>query len=173
MSQEPNAPNPPVQAQNPAIPTSIAIDPSWLVVGLANSRIHIFSAKTGVLSRTLVGHESGVWAVSLVSEGGRPASSSVPSSDDIEDPLVAGAPQDALLQPLLRYAVGLETRVNMPDQDTVPASDPFADCKTAEDHPFGKPSYPGGASDGWGQPSALIVSGGCDKELRIWDVRSG
>ena len=39
--------------------------------------------------------------------------------------------------------------------------------------PFGRPSNPGGASDGWGQPNALVVSGGCDKELRVWDVKSG
>ena len=39
-------------------------------MGLANCRIHVFSAKTGVLSRTLTGHEQGVWAVNLVSRGG-------------------------------------------------------------------------------------------------------
>lgn len=50
--------------------TSLAIDSDWVVVGLANSKIHVFSAKTGVLARTLVGHESGVWAVCLVSKGG-------------------------------------------------------------------------------------------------------
>ncbi|OSX61347.1 hypothetical protein POSPLADRAFT_1182469 [Postia placenta MAD-698-R-SB12] len=55
----------PAAAPASAIPTSIALDDAWLVVGLANSRIHVFSAKTGVLSRTLVGHESGVWAVAL------------------------------------------------------------------------------------------------------------
>jgi F-box and WD-40 domain protein CDC4 len=29
------------------------------------------------------------------------------------------------------------------------------------------------ASQGWGQPNTLVVSGGCDKVLRVWDVRSG
>ena len=38
------------QANNPAIPTSVAIDASWVVVGLANSRIQVFSARTGVLA---------------------------------------------------------------------------------------------------------------------------
>lgn len=37
----------------------------------------------------------------------------------------------------------------------------------------GKPSDPSGSSDGWGQPNALVVSSGCDKELRVWDVMSG
>ncbi|RPD67392.1 WD40 repeat-like protein [Lentinus tigrinus ALCF2SS1-7] len=170
VSQDLNAPNA-AQAPvaNPAIPTSIAIDSSWVVVGLANSRIHIFSARTGVLSRTLVGHESGVWAVSLITEGGRPAPPGVPVSDNYGDPLVATAPQDAMLPALLRYALGLEP----PARANGVAPDPFAEGKAAEPPPFGKPSYPGGASDGWGQPNALVVSGGCDKELRVWDVRSG
>ncbi len=53
-----------------AIPTSVALSRDWVVVGLANSRIHIFSAKTGVLGRTLVGHSAGVWAVGLVTGSG-------------------------------------------------------------------------------------------------------
>ncbi|KAF8159196.1 WD40-repeat-containing domain protein [Crassisporium funariophilum] len=50
--------------------TSLALDADWVVIGLANSRIKVFSARTGVLFRTLVGHESGVWGVCLVSKGG-------------------------------------------------------------------------------------------------------
>ena len=175
LSQDINIPNNGQgQVQNPAIPTSIAIDSSWVVVGLANSRIHIFSARTGVLSRTLVGHESGVWAVSLISEGGEPAVADVPMCANAGDPLVAGAPQDAMVSPILRYALGLDQ-----DEDGWtssphgPAADPFPESRTEDPHPFGKPSYPGGASDGWGQPNALVVSGGCDKELRVWDVKSG
>lgn len=30
-----------------------------------------------------------------------------------------------------------------------------------------------GTSDGWGQPGALVVSGGCDKDVRVWDVQTG
>lgn len=30
-----------------------------------------------------------------------------------------------------------------------------------------------GATRGWGQPGALVVSGGCDKDVRVWDVRTG
>jgi len=36
-----------------------------------------------------------------------------------------------------------------------------------------KPSDPCCVSEGWGQPNDLVVSGGCDKELRVWDVKSG
>ncbi|KAG6865145.1 hypothetical protein C0991_004827 [Blastosporella zonata] len=51
--------------------TSIALDNDWVVVGLVSSRIHVFSARTGVLARTLVGHGSGVWGLSLVSASPR------------------------------------------------------------------------------------------------------
>ncbi|TFY58364.1 hypothetical protein EVJ58_g6461, partial [Rhodofomes roseus] len=82
------------QATQPssAIPTSVAIDDNWVVVGLANSRIHVFSARTGVLSRTLVGHESGVWAVSLVrgSDGTKNATTNPHDREyndaEVEDP---------------------------------------------------------------------------------------
>ena len=36
-----------------------------------------------------------------------------------------------------------------------------------------KPSNMCYASEGWGQPNSLIVSGGCDKVVRVWDAESG
>ncbi|CDO75199.1 hypothetical protein BN946_scf184794.g6 [Trametes cinnabarina] len=60
------------------------------------------------------------------------------------------------------------------DAEWLSFPDPFADSGQRPERPdVGKPSYPGGSSDGWGQPNALVVSGGCDKELRVWDVKSG
>ncbi|QRW16806.1 F-box/WD repeat-containing protein pof7 [Rhizoctonia solani] len=50
--------------------TSVAMDDEWIVVGLANHRIHVFSSRTGRLVRTLVGHTLGVWTLGLVSRGG-------------------------------------------------------------------------------------------------------
>ncbi|KAH9854912.1 WD40 repeat-like protein [Lenzites betulinus] len=159
---------------NSAIPTSIAIDALWVVVGLANSRIHVFSARTGVLSRTLIGHDAGVWAVALVSEGGAPVGRDPARWPCEGDPRVAGTPQDEALPPALRTAVGLDGADGMNRARTRRGPpNPFADGRRSKQPPTGKPSYPGGASDGWGQPNALVVSGGCDKELRIWDVKSG
>jgi len=37
----------------------------------------------------------------------------------------------------------------------------------------GKPSDLCCTSEGWGQPNPIVVSAGCDKSLRIWDVVSG
>ncbi|KAF8504139.1 WD40-repeat-containing domain protein [Hysterangium stoloniferum] len=42
--------------------TSLAMDDTYIVVGLANGRAHVFSVRTGMLVRTLVGHEAGVCA---------------------------------------------------------------------------------------------------------------
>ncbi|KAF9035553.1 WD40-repeat-containing domain protein [Panaeolus papilionaceus] len=50
--------------------TSLAMDEDWIVVGLSSSRIKVYSTATGVLCRTLVGHESGVWGVWLAMKGG-------------------------------------------------------------------------------------------------------
>lgn len=178
---------PPAQTPTAAIPTSVAIDSEWIVIGLANSRIHIFSARTGVSCRTLVGHSSGVWAVALVKAGGQPLE--VPEQGPQVPQSRAGTPDAAQatpkprhdrLSPSMRGALGLDAptgsrsfrRRSIPTvvRDVEPeiphkASSPYT--------PPGKPSDPSGTSEGWGQPNALVVSGGCDKDLRVWDVKSG
>jgi len=30
-----------------------------------------------------------------------------------------------------------------------------------------------GAAKGWGQEGAVIVSGGCDRDVRVWDAETG
>jgi F-box and WD-40 domain protein CDC4 len=188
---------PATQTDVPVI-TSVALDSDWIVVGLANCKIYVFSAKTGVLARTLVGHELGVWAVNLVSQGGywsNPDVSPGPRSQDPgqarsqslgsparrfrstdEDMSELGASTSPLpmhdnagvhglehsVPPSLRYTLGLaRPRIHRRDQGH------------GWDAGIGKRSDPAGASEGWGQPNALIVSGGCDKVLRVWDVKSG
>ncbi|PCH39140.1 WD40 repeat-like protein [Wolfiporia cocos MD-104 SS10] len=161
-----------------AIPTSVALDESWIIVGLANSRIHVFSARTGVLSRTLVGHESGVWAVALVKGSIDPAASPENDADESSDP---GGEDDSTMPLTLRRALGLGQEQGWSGRRARrrSASDVFrrrqesASRGTSKQSPKQKPSDPAGTSDGWGQPNALVVSGGCDKELRIWDVKSG
>lgn len=115
------------------------MDDEWIVVGLASCKIHVFSRRTGVLSRTLVGCQGGVWAVWLVGSGGIP----LPKDDyDRED--------ECLPDPTTEDFGGegrRQTRGNAYDVSS--------------------------SSDGWGQPHALVVSGGCDKVVRVWDVSSG
>ncbi|KAI0918296.1 hypothetical protein AcV5_010439 [Taiwanofungus camphoratus] len=189
----PHTANTPEQPPAPssAIPTSVAIDDNWVVVGLANSRIHVFSARTGVLSRTLVGHQSGVWAVALIKGGESPEG---PVDDDVDrecddsggvaertEDMSADTDigQEHLIPPTLRHALGLD---QVPDGRARrrSASEVFSDINESQAKRHAKRqtwstklSDPSGASDGWGQPNALVVSGGCDKELRVWDVKSG
>ncbi|KAF9465645.1 hypothetical protein BDZ94DRAFT_1214514 [Collybia nuda] len=292
-------PTPESQPPDNGVVTSLALDHDWVVVGLASSRIHVFSAKTGVLARTLVGHEAGVWGVCLVSAGeegtgkekererfgdeeignverrgdgkegirakkgkekekkagsskgksrdakskdkgktraGRNISGRARGDEDIEY-------QDHLIPPGLRAAMGLESDLDasrsasgsgsgsgsssgegsgsgstsiregrrkgsyrgvggrgIVDEDAEesgrirPSKDEHrhqhqhphpnhADEELSESNitePGIYPTYtpermsdPAFASAGWGQPGALVVSGGCDKVVKVWDVRSG
>ncbi|KAG7087266.1 hypothetical protein E1B28_013245 [Marasmius oreades] len=215
--------------------TSLALNNEWVIVGLANSRIHVFSGRTGVLARTLVGHESGVWAVCLIAANGSEAQSEfmVPDSDDHAPPPpprnhhswdnlsgIEGTrnlamtlnprgrrgrkqrlfiapfdeeeeqehPQEVqYVPPAMRVALGLELDEfgedgedddEVSDEDVqTPVEEPSGTTFTSRINgahmDTGKPSEPSGCSEGWGQPNAIVVSGGCDKTLRVWDVLSG
>ncbi|OCH84771.1 WD40 repeat-like protein [Obba rivulosa] len=202
----PQGPNPMPAALPPpstAIPTSIALDSVWLVVGLANSRILVFSARTGVLSRTLVGHDSGVWAVALIKGGGEGAAEAEDAAMDVDSPDPGNSPSSGegsqrhrpshaqgastsegdpglehLIPSTIRQGIGLDRPPATPKR-VIRASDIFRSPRRKAKNDSGrpahpeKPSDPAGASDGWGQSNALVVSGGCDKELRVWDVKSG
>ena len=146
----------PVVTPDSGVITSVALDSDQVVVGLANSKIHIFSANSGVLSRTLTGHDLGVWAVHLVSRGG--FWDEPPGVTDILDqpdntPLASG------LHPEFRKALGLDK--------------PRRPRRTSRPDGPGKPSDLCCTSEGWGQPNPIVVSGGCDKRLRVWDVMTG
>ncbi|KAI9619238.1 hypothetical protein H4Q26_011919 [Puccinia striiformis f. sp. tritici PST-130] len=56
--------------RGPGVVTSLGFDDDWIVVGMATSKIHVFNAHTGEFTRTLTGHELGVWCLALVSKGG-------------------------------------------------------------------------------------------------------
>ncbi|TFK75057.1 WD40 repeat-like protein [Pluteus cervinus] len=268
----------PVVTPDSGVITSLALDSDWVVVGLANSKIHVFSARTGVLARTLVGHESGVWGVCLVSKAGQwignptssestPVDGNNPSSsattiiaptetgyDDGRWDFVRGnasssrtsrhsrrngrgqltglaalssgvsgmglgnEPLDHRVPPSLRIALGLEPlsgtgednegvfdedaeearRLHEANAHGITSSSPrsrspsigqgsnFGSYRTATgsnqsddgstyelDPPASKWNDMCCASQGWGQPNALVVSGGCDKVLRVWDIQTG
>ena len=146
----------PVVTPDSGVITSVALDSDQVVVGLANSKIHIFSANSGVLSRTLTGHDLGVWAVHLVSRGG--FWDGPPDATDILDQ-PDNTPLASELHPEFRKALGL-------DKPRRPRRTPRPDGP-------GKPSDLCCTSEGWGQPNPIVVSGGCDKRLRVWDVMTG
>ncbi|KAH8990780.1 WD40 repeat-like protein [Lactarius akahatsu] len=172
--------------------TSVALDADWLVAGLANHRIYVFSTHTGSLVRTLVGHELGVWTVNLISHGGAldpshpppPSSnpgkvicgSGVPEVPDgpallLHNRAPAGAqvldPQglDHLLPPSMRAALALDAQY--------PPIAPAPTQESGSSRAESAHNDVAGTTRGWGQPSSLVVSGGCDKDVWVWDVRTG
>ncbi|KAF8585473.1 WD40 repeat-like protein [Ramaria rubella] len=179
------------RSQDAGVVTSLALDAHWIVVGLANARVHVFSASTGVLARTLIGHEAGVWSLWLVSRGGGP---STESNADVEEENV---PRDDSWASMLRTGIGMgvgagtvaataaslsaastsssssSTSTDMPFQSVFDALHPSPSSRTNTDPQDGGQSDPCNASRGWGQTSALVVSGGCDKQIRVWDIKSG
>ncbi|TFK20265.1 WD40 repeat-like protein [Coprinopsis marcescibilis] len=296
----------PVITPESGVVTSLALDADWVVVGLANSKVQVYRAQTGVLARTLVGHDLGVWCVYLVSKGGWMATPPSTSSDrqserggtepftarrrDKEDPrpgastpstsiptsarrirnelarlsldnappgsfgdfMPATTPpgsngfgggdhagsrsqfrdrdreglsmtMDYLLSPYLRVAIGLDPSEDEWEEDEeeeqfyeageavevetgydgyhYPATgiidedaldeqngqrDPRLDYEGNGNEPEvgGEPEEPREqskrkysdmchSSQGWGQPNPIIVSGGCDKTVMVWDVLTG
>jgi F-box and WD-40 domain protein CDC4 len=179
----------PIFTSDNGVVTSLALDRDWIVVGLANSKIQIFSARTGILSRTLVGHEMGVWAVCLVSKGGfmapppdrdddlhanRRKKKDVDTLNSAVERLAISSTQEQYISPSLKVALGLD--LNEPSW----SSSNWSSNRDEENHPQrfedtfpGKRSDNSFASQGWGQPNSLAVSGGCDKLLRVWDIKTG
>ena len=152
--------------------TSLALDSDYVVIGLANSNIKVFSAKTGVLVRTLMGHGSGVWGVCLVSRGGwmELETSMKKGTRKVDRGLEGTIGRD------MRRALGLEDDGDFPvvaeaRSDQNEESPGLSDRKNSYD--AGRPSFMSFSSIGWGQPNSIIVSGGCDKVLKVWDAKSG
>ncbi|KAF5342770.1 hypothetical protein D9758_017027 [Tetrapyrgos nigripes] len=214
--------------------TSLTLSSHWVICGLANSRIHVFSAKTGVLHRTLVhrtvyeetGREGtgknegrsregrsgalGVWCLGLI-EGWEEAVEDTHGED-----LDAGSDSDSkgkgrqrvgkareretiggwkwqgteypddpsrMLTPELRVKLGLPP-TPLPMSTPIPnsslphfpphSSNSTFNPPTGHDPSFqGLRSTPTHTSISFGNPRALLLSGGCDKTLKLWDVESG
>ena len=201
-----------------------------------------------MLTRTLLGHESGVWGLCLVSRGGHKSvnksrtkkKTRTTSGGKVEGfdesskqktfrrpfpqdvgilTLLAGVAGitlhtvdgsdgmhvmpsesfESLVSPAMRIALGLEALTDIEQGDSGGGSyceDEHLGIEgkmdsterrnqstaTSEeeglpdigiDQGKNKPSNMCFSSQGWGQPNSLIVSGGCDKVVRVWDAESG
>ena len=144
------------------------MDNEWIAIGLANSRVHVFSVATGVLARTLSGHEAGVWSLWLVSRGG--ASGKGKAEEGTEEVSVDSTPSSSPGSDELPFQSVFDA-LNPEDSSS---SRPNSSTPVAEEQdPTEEQSDPCNASRGWGQTNALVVSGSCDKMIRVWDIKSG
>lgn len=153
----------PIVTPDGGVVTSVALDSDRIVVGCANSKVHIYSANTGVLCRTLTGHDQGVWAVHLVSRGGYwdEPENETQVGDESTTTSSVPASTNGCVHLKYRRALGLDMPKKRRPRTMQRSENP------------GKPSDLCCTSEGWGQPNPIVVSAGCDKSLRVWDVVSG
>ncbi|KIJ34875.1 hypothetical protein M422DRAFT_34949 [Sphaerobolus stellatus SS14] len=173
------------RSQDPGTVTSLAMDNEWIAVGLANSRVHVFSAATGVLARTLNGHDAGVWSLWLVSRGGgrtksgakEKAKAKEDNSSSMES-FPSEEAQDGSWESILSSSTASTAdSADLPFQsvfDSLNPPSPLDPDNGEGDEPEpDRQSDPCNASRGWGQANSLVVSGSCDKHIRVWDIKTG
>ncbi|KAJ9125733.1 hypothetical protein QFC24_002517 [Naganishia onofrii] len=200
--------------------TSLAVDAEFIVIGMANSKIHIFSARDGTFVKTLVGHELGVWCLTLVSpstheeqgrgvEGNARRGGTTRRGEGEED---VGAYADDVME------VEQGTSLKGSSADSGGPSQ-WKKRRTRDDrHMSGNDDHSGfsanhsqgsssgggggsgisymeeddgeahsppprarrmqqsdvcGAARGWGQRDPIVISGGCDRDVKVWNVTTG
>ncbi|KZV91535.1 WD40 repeat-like protein [Exidia glandulosa HHB12029] len=145
--------------------TSLAMDDDWIVLGFNHNYVHLYDAKTGVKRHTLLGHHQGVWAISLISKGGQLLDSSAYTS-----PLLLTPPSpESFPEPATLPALGL----GLGFADDAPSGSlPYSEMPT-EDASDVLRSDPCGATRGWGQADAVVVSGSSDRTVRVWNASTG
>lgn len=166
--------------------TSLAVDDDYIVIGMANSKIHIFNAHNGTFLRTLTGHELGVWCLTLVSaakDGGEVAEESEGSRMSYESESTTGGPSKGKKR---RVTSWTDTRSpSGPSQHRPFSGFNFDDGEATYGSMMDDSDVPPprarrmrqsdvcGAALGWGQKDAIIISGGCDRDVKVWNVTTG
>ncbi|GHJ87607.1 hypothetical protein NliqN6_4009 [Naganishia liquefaciens] len=184
--------------------TSLAVDEDYIVIGMANSKIHIFNAHNGTFLRTLTGHELGVWCLTLVSaakeDGVKVEQDSVSPEanlmvDVLDNDIDHGGPSKVKKRRIASGRSGLHASAHYATKLTGSASDsPSRPARAGsqddtdevyssmmdDEHHEALPrarrmeqSDVCGAALGWGQRDAIIISGGCDRDVKVWNVTTG
>ena len=155
------------------------------MIGMANSKVHIFDAKNGAFTRSLVGHDLGVWALVLVHPSSRLPPAPIYEEESFSRlPKAPGAYRDD----------GQSRRASF----NGPAPEQFVPTQGSNSAYISRPNtalgfgtrqgIPGkaartarrmkqsdicGSARGWGNERHLVVSGGCDREVKVWDADNG
>lgn len=170
-----------------SVVTSLAMDKNFVVIGMADGPIHVFDAHSGAFLRTLEGHENGVWTLVLINT----IKPTKPTSADKSKPSYARATKTRAA-----YRDNGQTRRssfnnldafnntsaptssnssgNIPRPSTVMGigkSDEGEGEGESEIKP--RQSDPCNGANGWGNTRPLIISGGCDRQVRVWDAITG
>lgn len=181
-------------SQDSGVVTSLAVDANYLVIGMANSHIHIFDGTTGAFCRSLAGHDAGVWAIALVTPDNKAKTKMSPDPNN--------ASGSRMKKPMPRPKAGASRRASFtsdrytanvaPTQKNTGTSEGSAgiarpstvmgitegdggagQTSGTDSKPEIKQSDVCNASRGWGDERELIVSGGCDRALKVWDAATG
>jgi F-box and WD-40 domain protein CDC4 len=147
-----------------SVVTSLVVNDEYIVIGMANKKIHVFDATTGHYRLSLLGHELGVWALVLV---GKTKSSSrnydQPQAKRWED-----NPSSSRRASFSASQAGNTT----PTFRSNSAAD-NQPSRSARSNKRMRSSDVCGSAEGWGLKRTLVVSGGCDREVRVWDIVTG
>ncbi|KJE01930.1 F-box and WD-40 domain-containing protein CDC4 [Cryptococcus gattii NT-10] len=167
-----------------SVVTTLSFDESWIVVGMANSKIHVFSAVNGAWKRSLegrAGHTQGVWAMVLVS----PMVNSMQTQGKGRERRGPGYGAQASASASPNGWFGFNLPFTHPHHETPSPTPAPAQAYTQDEHEqSGKPAEEDeteteggnlcGSVRGWqGLKTSLVVSGGCDKQVKVWDLETG
>ena len=218
-------------SEDNGVVTSLAMDNNYLIIGMANSHIHVFDAITGAFRKSLTGHTGGVWTLVMVSGcTGAGAAPSLPTSSGTRSSSSAsGTPGNgasgrgkfgmpgrrASFAAAAAGLIGATTRsaasssagagtqtgaggtnatnattartvLNFMGQEEVQdpgprpprsapsqAGDEDDEIEFDDIEDLGPQSDVCNAAKGFGNERAVVVSGGCDRMVKVWDIQTG
>lgn len=177
-----------------SVVTTLSFDESWIVVGMANSKIHLFSAVNGAWKKSLEGrggHTQGVWAMVLVSP---PMANHIGGQERMRGRGMAGYGAQASTAPSASASASASTSTSPngwfgfnllfshPHHETPTQAQAYTQDEREnqsgksqeEDENETEGGNLCGSVRGWqGLKTSLVVSGGCDKQVKVWDVETG
>lgn len=191
-----------------SVVTTLSFDETWIVVGMANSKIHVFSAFNGGWKRSLEGrgaHTQGVWAMVLVSPPHQAQTANqmqgqgqdmkrmrgtrgvmgwygAQASTSTLTPAPASASTSTSPSASPNAWSGLDSPFNHPHPQTQTQTHTHGrenqDKGQGQSQDESEDENEGGnlcgSVRGWqGLKTSLVVSGGCDKQVKVWDVETG